>query len=185
MTDKRPRIAVFGSSTAREGDETYDIALRLGATLARAGADVVTGGYSGVMEACSRGAHEAGGHVIGVTVDTFEARSPVNSWVKERIHTAHLYERLSHLVDHSDGFVVAPGSLGTLTELYITWTLLSVSARAPAALVLLGPRWPDILASHRGDGAVPDALYAFVQTTQDPEEAARLVLAGVTLPGTR
>ena len=77
MAQRRPRIAVYGSSTAQEGDETYRMAQELGGALARAGADVVTGGYSGVMEACSRGAHEAGGHVIGITVELFESPSIV------------------------------------------------------------------------------------------------------------
>lgn len=178
---RRARIAVYGSSTAREGDATYSMAFELGEALARGGADVVTGGYSGVMEACSRGAHEAGGHVVGVTVELFESRSPTNRWVKERVHTSHLYDRLQHLIEHSDGFVVTPGSLGTLTELYLTWTLLSVSARPPAPLVLLGPRWPAVLEAHRGEGAVPEALYRHVQLTADPGEAAKLVLAGVAV----
>jgi predicted Rossmann-fold nucleotide-binding protein len=74
---------------------------------------------------------------------------------------------------------VAPGSIGTLTELYLTWTLISVQGRAPAPLVLLGPRWQAILDAHRGEGAVPEGLYQHVQVTRDPLEAARLALTAV------
>jgi hypothetical protein len=63
--------------------------------------------------------------------------------------------------------------------MYLTWTLLSVQGRSPAPLVLLGPRWPAILDAHRGEGAVPETLYQHVQVTLDPDEAARLALAGV------
>src|SRR5262245_12732371 len=65
------RIAGFGSSTARPGSPAWTLSHDLGAELARAGATVMTGGYGGIMEACSQGANEAGGMVIGVTVELF------------------------------------------------------------------------------------------------------------------
>ena len=80
MSHDRPLIAVFGSSTVQESDRAYRLAYELGRELALVGADVMTGGYSGTMEACSKGAHEAGGHVVGVTVELFEKRGPVNRW---------------------------------------------------------------------------------------------------------
>jgi hypothetical protein len=177
MSPQRPLIAVYGSSTTGEGHPVYDMALALGRHLAELGADVMTGGYSGVMEACSRGAREAGARAVGVTVELFEGRGPVNAWVSERVHTPDLYARLQHIVGRADGFVVAPGSIGTLTELYLTWTLVSVKARPHAPIVLLGERWPGLLAAHRGDGAVPDPLYDFVECTLDPLDAARRVMA--------
>jgi predicted Rossmann-fold nucleotide-binding protein len=66
----RRLITVFGSSRARGGDELYVEAWRMGQLLGQSGFDVATGGYSGVMEAVSRGAHEAGAHVVGVTMKT-------------------------------------------------------------------------------------------------------------------
>jgi len=185
MTARRPLIAVYGSSTTREGQPAYDLALTLGRQLGEMGADVMTGGYSGVMEACSRGAREAGANAVGVTVELFEGRGPVNRWVNERVHTPDLYARLSHIVSRADGFVVAPGSIGTLTELYLTWTLVSVNGRPRAPIVLLGARWPSLLEAHRGGEAVPERLYAFVECTADPAEAARRVLAAAPAPGAR
>src|SRR5215831_8779225 len=101
----RPLIAVFGSSTAKPTDPAYQLALALGRAIGRAGADVMTGGYGGTMEACSRGTHEAGGSVVGVTVELFEKRGPVNPFVTERVHTADLFERLRHLLERATGFV--------------------------------------------------------------------------------
>lgn len=176
MTRARPLIAVFGSSTAREGDPVYTLALDLGRALARGGADVMTGGYSGTMEACSRGAHEAGGHVVGVTVDLFESRSPMNAWVIERVHTATLYDRLRHLVERAAGFVALPGSIGTLTELFLTWTMLSVSGRPHAPLVAVGDPWPDMLASLHHPQLVREELFSHVQLAATAEAAAALVL---------
>jgi hypothetical protein len=176
MAARRPLIAVFGSATVRPGDAVWTLAHDLGRELARAGADVMTGGYSGVMEACSQGAHEAGGHVVGVTVEIFEQRGPVNPWVKERVHTPDLFERLRHIIERADGFVVVPGSLGTLTELLLTWTLLSVEGRPAAPLVLLGSPWPSYLEAHRHPELVHERFFALVSTAATPAEAARQVL---------
>jgi uncharacterized protein (TIGR00730 family) len=171
-------IAVFGSSTVREGDRGWQLAFDLGGALARSGADVMTGGYSGAMAACSRGAHEAGGHVIGVTVELFEARGTMNRWVKERIHTPTLYERLQYLIEHAGGFVAVPGSLGTLTEVFLTWTLLSVQGRPHAPLVLLGDHWGEFVESLRHPDMVVPALFEYVQVETTAEGAARAALAG-------
>lgn len=179
----RPLIAVFGSSTAREGEPTYRLAHELGRELAEAGADVMTGGYSGTMEACSRGAHEAGGHVVGVTVDLFERRGPVNRWVQERVHTATLHDRLQVLVERAAGFVALPGSLGTLTEVFLTWTLLSVEGRPRAPLVLLGEHWRGFLEALRHPDMVLPELFGHVALAARPADAARLALGGAPAAG--
>jgi hypothetical protein len=180
----RALIAVFGSSTVREGEPAYRMAHELGQALARAGAGVITGGYGGIMEACSRGASEAGAHVVGVTVELFEQRGPVNRWVKERVHTPDLFERLRHIVGRADGFIAVPGSIGTLTELFLTWTLLAVNGRPSAPLVLLGEPWPALLEAHRHPDLVLPHLFDLVQVAASPAEAARMAIAGVaSAPG--
>ena len=59
------RVSVFGGSQTREGDAAYTEAQALGRLLAERGHTVLTGGYIGVMEAVSRGAHEGGGDDAG------------------------------------------------------------------------------------------------------------------------
>jgi hypothetical protein len=178
MDERRPLIAVYGSSTATEADAAWTLAYDLGRELARAGAAVMTGGYEGIMAACSRGAREAGGHVVGVTVELFEKRGPVNRWVIEHIHTPDLFERLRVIVGRADGFIATPGSIGTLTELFLTWTLLSVDARPMAPLVLLGSHWHEYLDAHRRPELVPPRLFAHVQVATTAGEAARMALSG-------
>jgi len=175
-----PIVAVFGSSTFRVDDRPYQLAHDLGRELARQGATVMTGGYGGVMEACSRGAHEAGGHVVGVTVELFEKRGPVNRWVQERVHTPDLFERLRYLVSRADGFIVVPGSIGTLTELFLTWTLIATQGRPRAPLVLLGTHWESYLEALRHPDLVVPHLFEHVRVTDSPAEAARLSLETVT-----
>jgi uncharacterized protein (TIGR00730 family) len=176
---RQPIVAVFGSSTVRESDAGWEDARRLGSALARHGLATMTGGYGGAMAAASRGAHEAGGHVIGVTVDLFEARGPVNRWVRERVHTPDLFERLRHLVHAADGYVVAAGSIGTLTELFLVWTMVSVSGRGAAPIVLMGPHWHAWVAAHRAPAFVPERLHELVEVADTPELAAEAVRAGI------
>ena len=179
MPASRPLIAVYGSSTVDERDPSWRLAYELGRELGSAGADVMTGGYGGAMAAVSRGAHEAGGHVIGVTVELFEKRGPVNPWVRERVHTPDLFERLRHLVHTADGFVAVAGSIGTLTELFLVWTLVSVDGRDAAPIVLMGPQWHAWLELHRGPAFVPARLHGLIEVAETPERAAEAVVAGI------
>jgi uncharacterized protein (TIGR00730 family) len=174
----RPLVAVFGSSTIREPGREYREAEELGRRIAEAGADVITGGYGGAMEACSRGAHQAGAHVVGVTVELFESRGPVNRWVTERVHTSDLFERLRHIIGRADAFIAVSGSVGTIAEILLTWNLLMARARPPAPLVLLGAPWQAWLEAHREPGLVLPELFAYVRLAETPEEAVRLALDG-------
>ncbi|HEU0023741.1 MAG TPA: hypothetical protein VFQ12_03880, partial [Thermoleophilaceae bacterium] len=64
-------MAVVG---AHDADESLrERAEGVGRELGRRGAVVVSGGLGGVMEAASRGAHERGGRVIGVTMNQFKS----------------------------------------------------------------------------------------------------------------
>lgn len=168
-------VAVFGSSTLQEHDPAYAEVQRLGAELAGRGLAVMTGGYDGAMAAASRGARDAGGHVIGVTVDLFESRGAVNRWVNERVHTPDLYERLRHLAREADAFVAVTGSIGTLTELFLAWTLVAVGVRPGVPLVLMGAHWRPWLEAHREPGFIPEHLFRHVEIADTPEATARLI----------
>jgi uncharacterized protein (TIGR00730 family) len=173
--ERAPVVAVFGSSTLRESDPAYAAIQHLGGELARAGYSVMTGGYDGAMAAASRGADEAGGHVIGVTVDLFEARGAVNPWVRERVHVPDLPERLRYLAANADAFVIVTGSIGTLTELFLCWTLVAVGARPVAPLILMGPHWHAWVAAHRTPDFITEHLFRWIEVADTPEDAVRRV----------
>jgi uncharacterized protein (TIGR00730 family) len=136
-------ITVFGGSEPRPGEEPYADALRLGLLLAQAGHCVLTGGYIGTMEAVSRGAAEAGGHVIGVTCDQIEAWRPVrpNQWVREERRFATVRLRLFALIEDCDAAIALPGGVGTLAEVAEMWSHLQTGAISPRPLILVGPGW--------------------------------------------
>jgi uncharacterized protein (TIGR00730 family) len=137
------KVTVFGGSKPKPGEASYQEALQLGKLLGSAGHTVLTGGYIGTMEAVSRGAAEAGGHVIGVTCDEIEAWRPVhpNAWVQEELRFTHLHQRLITLIERCDAALALPGGPGTLAEIAMMWNLLLTNSISPRQLILIGAGW--------------------------------------------
>ncbi len=140
------KISVFGGSQPQEGSAAYVEAQDLGRLLAQRGHTVLTGGYIGTMEAVSRGAREAGGHVIGVTCEDIEAWRPIkaNAWVMEEIRRKTLVERLHTLIHESDAALALPGGAGTLTEITLMWNLMIVESLHRRPLILIGDGWQSV-----------------------------------------
>ncbi len=140
-------IAVYGSSRITPHDEEYMTAQEVGRLLGQAGYAVMTGGYAGAMEAVSRGAAEAGGHVIGVTTTAITALRPegANPWVHEVIHYDRFSERVGHLVRHAQGYVAMQGGVGTLHEVVSAWELMRIGEIPRAPIICYGVFWQEIL----------------------------------------
>jgi hypothetical protein len=168
-------ISVFGGSQPREGDSAYEEAMLLGRLLAQRGHTVLTGGYIGTMEAVSRGAYEAGGHVVGVTCEDIEAWRPVkpNRWVKEERRRKSLLERLQVLVEGCDAAIALPGGPGTLTEIALTWNLMIVESRRRSPLILVGRGWQSTFDQFfkEFDGYIPASQRELVQFAEDVKTA--------------
>ncbi|KAA0272589.1 MAG: LOG family protein [Chloroflexi bacterium] len=136
-------VTVFGGAQLKEGTPAYEEARELGSLLAQRGHVVLSGGYMGTMEAVSRGANEAGGHVIGVTCEDIEAWRPTkaNGWVREERRKKTLHERILALIEGCDAAMALPGGAGTLTEIMMMWNLMIVESLPRRPLVLIGRGW--------------------------------------------
>jgi hypothetical protein len=95
------------------------------------------------MEAVSRGAAEAGGHVLGFTCDRLEAWRPVrpNAWISEEVRSATLRQRLTGLIQAGSALVALEGGVGTLAEIAVTWSMLQTGELSPRPLILVGEAW--------------------------------------------
>lgn len=144
-------VTVFGSSMAAPGDPSYETGKRCGEALALAGATVVTGGYAGIMEAVSKGARRAGGHVVAVTApQVFAERARANEYIHDERTARSITERIHELVTMSDATIALGGSLGTLTELIVAWNVAYVarfSATEPKPVIAVGEQWRTIIDS--------------------------------------
>jgi uncharacterized protein (TIGR00730 family) len=172
-------VTVFGGSQPRENDRAYLEAMALGRLLAERGHRVLTGGYIGTMEAVSRGACEAGGHVIGVTCEEIEAWRPVkaNPWVMEERRKQRLIERLEELITACDAAIALPGGPGTLAEISLTWNLMIVGALRRRPLVLVGDGWQSVFDQvfTRLGAYTPEVQRPLLQFAPDVQTAADMV----------
>jgi uncharacterized protein (TIGR00730 family) len=137
------KITVFGGASAKPDTPDYLEAYQLGTMLGQASHTVLTGGYVGTMEAVSKGANEAGAHVIGVTCEAIENWRPikVNQWVQEEIKCRSLQERLFVLIDQCDAAIALPGGVGTLAEIAMLWNHMVIDVIHKKKLILLGEGW--------------------------------------------
>ena len=166
-------VTIFGGSRCREGDPEYGEALRVGALLADSGFTVCTGGYAGVMEAASRGAHERGGRVLGITMNQF--KSEPNRYLTEKVPSEHFYERLQRLIIQSVGYIALRGGMGTVTEISLVWNKLQTRVLDPRPLVLLGDCWRPVVKAWQSNLAVSDNDVEMLNFAATPEEAVAIV----------
>lgn len=167
------QVAVLGSARLDEDAPAWLTAAELGRLLAAGGATVVTGGYAGLMAAVSRGAHEAGGHVVGLTMSAWTNLSP-NEWVAEARVSDDYGARLGALLD-MDAVVALDGGVGTLSELAVVWAAAQTEPAAPA-IIVLGDAWPRLLDAFRGELVIDEQDLALIQVATTPAEAAEAAL---------
>src|SRR5712692_6106900 len=172
---RRRSITVFGGSRVQPGSDDYASAQRLGRLLAEHGLTVVSGGYGGVMEAVSRGAKEAGGHTIGVTVELLAQRCSPNQWVDEEIRAATLLERIATMIGLGSGYVVAPGGAGTMTELGLVWNLAMLGGLQGKPIVVIG-KWERLLRSMMEQLHTVEADLSWLTFVDGPDSALGMII---------
>lgn len=166
-------VTIFGGSKCIDADVEYGQARRVGELLAKAGFTICTGGYLGVMEAASRGAHEAGGKVLGIVMNQFKHEP--NRFLTEKVATPHFYERLQRLITRSVGFIAIRGGMGTVTELSLVWNKIQTRIIEPRPLVLLGECWPPVIEVWKGSLAVSDRDVQAIDFASSAEEAVEII----------
>lgn len=132
-----PCITVFGSARIREGHPYYELTRRMGGEIARLGFTVMTGGGPGLMEAANRGAKEAGGRSVGCNIRLPQEQQP-NAWLNRHVKIDHFFVRKTLLMKYSYGFIIMPGGVGTLDEMFEALTLIQTRKIRNFPVVLMG-----------------------------------------------
>lgn len=142
-----PSITIFGS--ARFGPETehYKNAEIIGAELAKLGFTIMTGGGPGIMEAANKGAYQAGGKSVGVNIILPFEQKP-NPYLHKWIDIPYFFIRKFLLIKYSYAFVVMPGGLGTLDELFEAATLIQTKIIHDFPVVIFGTEYHKALIEH-------------------------------------
>jgi len=176
-------VSIFGSARTDPGSPEYALARRTAAAIGQRGFTIITGGGPGSMEAANRGARDVGALSVGLSIE-LPAEQQINSYVDLAIEFKHFFIRKIMFVRYASAFVVLPGGLGTLDELFEAHTLIQTGKVQRFPLVLVGSAfWAGLLDWERrqlvdGDKLSADTL-DLLHVVDDPDEVAAVVEAGI------
>ncbi len=115
-------MCVYCASSPRH-PELLDLARRVGEAIADRGWTLVSGGGNvSAMGAVAGGARARGGHTVGVIPKALVHRELADVDADELIVTDTMRQRKQIMEERSDAFLALPGGIGTLEELFETWT---------------------------------------------------------------
>ncbi len=140
---------------------------------------IVTGGGPGVMEAGNRGALDAGGKSVGLSIVLPHEQAPNEFVTPELSFNFHYFAiRKMHFLMRAAAITVFPGGFGTLDELFESLTLIQTGRMERVPFILFGRAFWDKIINWE---ALADAgtiseqdldLFRFVETA---EEAAEII----------
>ncbi len=145
-----------------------------------AGFAVITGGGPGAMEAANKGACEAGGVSVGLGIE-LPWESGLNEWVDVGVNFRYFFARKTMFVKYSQGFIVLPGGVGTLDELFEALTLVQTGKITDFPIVLVGTSYWTGLVGWMRDTALAGGTISEVDLdrlilTDDLDEAIALMV---------
>lgn len=113
------KLCIFCSANQNIDPDFFEMTRELGMWAAENGHSIVFGGHdAGLMHAVSQAAKAAGGEVIGVVPRKIEEMGRLSPYLDMHIPTENLTDRKDLMMQESDAFIVLPGGIGTLDELF-------------------------------------------------------------------
>ena len=131
-------VTFFGSARMDENDPYYIKARGLAKRIVEElRYSVLTGGGPGIMEAANRGAYEAGGNSIGLTIDLPKEQKD-NEYLTDKIGFHYFFSRKVCLSFSAEAYIFFPGGFGTLDEFLEILTLIQTNKIPLAPIILVG-----------------------------------------------
>jgi uncharacterized protein (TIGR00730 family) len=139
MSKIGPCVSIFGSARTKPDNKYYQSAVDIADKLAKLGYGVITGGGPGIMEAGNKGAFDAGGKSVGLNIDLpFEQNHNPYIDAAHNLEFDYFFVRKVIFVKYSQAFVIMPGGLGTLDEMFEALTLIQTKKINKRPVVLFG-----------------------------------------------
>ncbi len=130
-------VTIFGSARTKLDDPFYKIAEKTAALFAKNNFAVITGGGGGIMEAANKGAAEAGGTSVGLNIVLPFEQKP-NPFANIGIEFNYFFIRKVMFLKYATAYIIFPGGMGTLDELFEAVTLIQTKRIRPFPLILVG-----------------------------------------------
>lgn len=179
MSEAGPCVSIFGSARSAPDSPECHMAEELARLLAESGYGVISGGGGGVMAAANKGASEAGGLSIGLNIELpHEQKS--NDYANLELSFHYFFIRKVVFVKYSQAYVVLPGGMGTMDELFESLTLIQTNRIKPFPMFLMGSKYYSGLVDWMKDKMLghnfiaPEDLDLF-SVMDDPKDVVRAI----------
>ncbi len=139
MSKIGPCVSVFGSARTEVDNKYYKSAEEIGYLLTQKGYGVITGGGPGIMEAANKGAQRGKGKSVGLNIELPFEQSH-NRFIDndKLLNFDYFFVRKVMFIKYAQGFIVLPGGVGTLDELFEAITLIQTGKIGRFPIVLFG-----------------------------------------------
>ncbi len=138
IQDLTPSVTFYGSARLSEDHPSYKQARSLAYRISKElGYNVLSGGGGGIMEASNRGAHEAGGRSVGLTI-RLPQEQRTNKYVTDEIPFYFFFTRQVSMSYATEVCIFCPGGFGTFNELFEMLTLQQTGKIGRIPIILLG-----------------------------------------------
>lgn len=138
MSAVGPCVSIFGSARTKAGTPHYDLGVDVAKVIAEKGYGIITGGGPGIMEAGNKGAQAGKGNSIGLNIDLpFEQSSNPYIDTEHNLNFQYFFVRKVMFVKYSQAFIVLPGGVGTLDELFEALTLVQTHKIKTIPIILV------------------------------------------------
>ena len=141
LEDYSKSVTFFGSTQLRDGSPYYKDARLLSSRIVKElGHSIITGGGPGIMEAANRGARDAGGTSLGLTID-LPLGQTTNKYIDKEINFYYFFIRKVCLAFSAEAFIFYPGGFGTLDEFFELVTLIQTRKIEGVPLICVGSEY--------------------------------------------
>tara|TARA_B100001250_G_C19567664_1_gene686233 strand:+ start:48 stop:731 length:684 start_codon:yes stop_codon:yes gene_type:complete len=139
LSNVGPCISIFGSARTKKSSPYYHDAVKIAEKLTKKGYGVITGGGPGIMEAGNKGAQKGGGPSVGLNIELPFEQTP-NKYIDQEtsIDFNYFFVRKVMFVKYAQAFVILPGGVGTLDELFEVITLIQTEKIQKIPIILYG-----------------------------------------------
>lgn len=174
-----PAVTIFGSARLQPGSPYYNKCLKVSENLAKDGFAVISGGGPGIMEAANKGAQNADGTSVGLNIELPSEQAP-NIYLDVKVEFRYFFVRKLMFVKYAVAYVIFPGGLGTLDELFEALTLIQTKKIRSFPVVLVGKDYWDGLINWLSNtvlqsGAISHEDLDLMHIVDEPEEVCAII----------
>jgi uncharacterized protein (TIGR00730 family) len=180
-------VSVFGSALTQRQDPAYERARAVSRELSAQGFTIITGGGGGAMEAANRGAQEGGSRSVGLNIE-LPSRQELNPYCDLALDFHYFFVRKLMFVRYACAFLVLPGGIGTLDELFEALTLIQTAKISHFPVILYDSSyWGGLLEWIRetvmAHGNIAAADLTLLTLVDEPRQVCEIAVAAAAAQG--